>query len=296
MSATQGSGRKVILSCALTGVLTDPEVHRVPVTPEQMADHAEQAWNAGACIVHLHFRDQTPGWGRMPSWEPQVAKDISDAIRARCPQLLQNFSTGVMGADISGPLACLEAGKPELAALNAGTLNYLKLRQGGEWAWPPMVFENPVEKIEQFISAMDRLGIIPECECFDTGIVRSVAMFAQRGMLHNPVHLSLVMGVASGMPANPDWLPLLVKEMPPNTIWQTIAIGRQEVWAVHRRAVELGGHVRTGLEDTFYLPNGQKTDSNGALVEALAGVVRDAGGEVANIREARAMLGLAPLG
>lgn len=296
MSATQVPGRKVILSCALTGVLTDPEVHRVPVTPEQMADHAEQAWNAGACIVHLHFRDQTPGWGRMPSWEPQVAKDISDAIRARCPQLLQNFSTGVMGADISGPLACLEAGKPELAALNAGTLNYLKLRQGGEWAWPPMVFENPVEKIEQFISAMDRLGIIPECECFDTGIVRSVAMFAQRGMLHNPVHLSLVMGVASGMPANPDWLPLLVQEMPPNTIWQTIAIGRQEVWAVHRRAVELGGHVRTGLEDTFYLPNGQKTDSNGALVEALAGVVRDAGGEVANIREARAMLGLAPLG
>lgn len=296
MSTVQVSGRKVILSCALTGVLTDPEVHRVPVTPEQMADHAEQAWNAGACIVHLHFRDQTPGWGRMPSWEPQVAKDISDAIRARCPQLLQNFSTGVMGADISGPLACLEAGKPELAALNAGTLNYLKLRQGGEWAWPPMVFENPVEKIEQFISAMDRLGIIPECECFDTGIVRSVAMFAQRGMLHNPVHLSLVMGVASGMPANPDWLPLLVQEMPPNTIWQTIAIGRQEVWAVHRRAVELGGHVRTGLEDTFYLPNGQKTDSNGALVEALAGVVREAGSEVANIHEARAMLGLAPLG
>ena len=296
MTNAQTPPRKVILSCALTGVLTDPEVHHVPVTPEQMADHAEQAWNAGACIVHLHFRDQTPGWGRMPSWEPEVAKDISDAIRARCPQLLQNFSTGVMGADISGPLACLEAGKPELAALNAGTLNYLKLRQGGEWAWPPMVFENPVEKIEQFIAAMDRLGIIPECECFDTGIVRSVAMFAQRGMLHNPVHLSLVMGVASGMPANPDWLPLPVQEMPANTIWQTIAIGRQEVWAVHRRAVELGGHVRTGLEDTFYLPNGQKTDSNGALVEALAGVVREAGGEVANIHEARAMLGLPPLG
>ncbi len=78
--------RPVIKTCALTGVLTDPEVHHVPVTPEQMADHAEQAWNAGATIVHIHFRDQTPGLGRMPSWEPDVAKAISDAIRARCPK------------------------------------------------------------------------------------------------------------------------------------------------------------------------------------------------------------------
>jgi len=286
---------KVILSCALTGVLTDPEVHNVPVTPEQMADAAEQAWNAGATIVHLHFRDQTPGWGRMPSWDPAVAKSISDAIRARCPNLLQNFSTGVVGPDISGPLACLEAGKPELAALNAGTLNYLKLRQGGEWAWPPMVFDNPVDKILDFIEVMDRLGIIPECECFDTGIVRSVAMFAQRKMLHSPVHISLVMGVSSGMPADPRWLPLLVDEMPKEAIWQVIGIGRQEVWALHRRAVELGGHVRTGLEDTFYLPDGSKATTNGQLVDALAHVVREAGGQVASIADTRALLGLPAL-
>jgi uncharacterized protein (DUF849 family) len=224
-----------------------------------------------------------------------VAKSISDAIRARCPNLLQNFSTGVVGPDISGPLACLEAGKPELAALNAGTLNYLKLRQGGEWAWPPMVFDNPVDKILDFIEVMDRLGIIPECECFDTGIVRSVAMFAQRKMLHSPVHISLVMGVSSGMPADPRWLPLLVDEMPKEAIWQVIGIGRQEVWALHRRAVELGGHVRTGLEDTFYLPDGSKATTNGQLVDALAHVVREAGGQVASIADTRALLGLPAL-
>lgn len=284
--------RPVILTCALTGVLTDPEVHHVPVTPEQMADHAEQAWNAGATIVHIHFREQSAGLGRMPSWEPEVAKAISDAIRARCPQLLQNFSTGVMGKDISGPVACLEAGRPELAALNAGTLNYLKLRSNAEWAWPPLVFSNPVEKIEQFVKVMDRLNIIPECECFDTGIVRSVAMFRQMGLLHDPVHLSLVMGVASGMPADPAWLPLLVKEMPKGAIWQTIGIGRTEVWALHRRSAELGGHVRTGLEDTFYLPNGDKTDSNGALIAALAQTVRETGNDVATIAQTRSLLGL----
>ncbi|MBI5609574.1 MAG: 3-keto-5-aminohexanoate cleavage protein, partial [Deltaproteobacteria bacterium] len=157
----------VVVTCALTGVLTDPNVHQVPVTPEQMADHAEQAYNAGASIVHLHFRDQRPGMGRLPSWDPAVAKAISDAIRARCPDLIQNFSTGIFGSDISGPLACLEAGRPEMAALNAGTLNYLKLRAGGEWAWPPLLFDNPVSKIEAFLAAMNRLDIVPECECFD---------------------------------------------------------------------------------------------------------------------------------
>lgn len=284
---------KVVVSCALTGVLTDPAQHPVPVTPEQMADHAEQAWNAGATVVHLHFRSQEPGWGFMPSWDPQVATAISAAIRQRCPQLVQNFSTGVIGPDISGPLACLEAGRPEVAALNAGTLNYLKLRSNGEWAWPPMVFDNPVEKIQAFVEAMQRWGIVPECECFDTGIVRSVAMFHKQGLLQAPVHLSLVMGVASGMPCDPEWLPLLVKEMPADAAWQTIGIGRAEVWPLHRRAAELGGHVRTGLEDTFYLPDGSKATGNGALVEALVRIVRETGREVANAAETREILGVA---
>lgn len=290
--ASSNPQHKTVVTCALTGVLTDPAQHPVPVTPEQMADHAEQAWNAGATVVHLHFRNQKPGRGHLPSWDPAVALAISVAIRERCPQLLQNFSTGTIGPDIAGALACLEAGRPEIAALNAGTLNYLKLRANGEWAWPPIVFDNPVDKIEAFIATMDRLGIVPECECFDTGIVRSVAMFQQRGMLRAPVHVSLVMGVASGMPAKPEWLPLLIAELPDGAAWQTIGIGRAEVWALHRRAVELGGHVRTGLEDTFYLPDGSKADGNGALVEALCNVVREAGGAVANAAEARQILGV----
>jgi uncharacterized protein (DUF849 family) len=104
--------------------------------------------------------------------------------------------------------------------------------------------------------------------------------------------VSLVMGVASGMPAKASWLPLLVEEMSPSTAWQTILIGRQEVWAVHRRSAELGGHLRTGLEDTFYLPDGSKASSNGPLIEALVRVAREAGREVASPAEARAILGV----
>jgi 3-keto-5-aminohexanoate cleavage enzyme len=291
MTAT--ADNKCVITCALTGVLTDPQRHNVPVTPEQMADESERAWNAGATVVHIHFRRQEPGLGHLPSWDPVVAKEISDAIRARCPELLQNFSTGVFGTDISGPVACLRACKPEIAALNAGSLNYLKLRSNGQWAWPPMVFDNAVDKIEKFCAEMVELGIAPECECFDTGIVRSVGLFKRSGFLPDPVHVSLVMGVASGMPAKAAWLPLLIDEVPEGAHWQTIVIGREEVWDVHRATAELGGHVRTGLEDTFYLPDGTKATSNGQLIQALAKTVVESGRTVSDIGHTRAMYGLA---
>lgn len=287
--------KKAIITCALTGVLTDPQQHHVPVTPEEMAREARRAYDAGASIVHVHLRNQEPGLGRLPSWDPAVAKEVCDAIRAACPSLIINLTTGVMGPDISGPASCLEAVRPEMAALNAGSLNYLKLKANNDWAWPPLLFDNPVEKISAFEEVMKRLAVVPECECFDTGIVRSVAMFAKKGMVPNPPHLSLVMGVESGMPNKPQWLPLLIEEMLPGTHWQVIGIGRQEVWALHRRCAELGGDLRTGLEDTFYLPDGAKAESNGPLVEALAKVARDVGRAVATPAEARQILGLRPM-
>ena len=282
-----------IVTCALTGVLTDPKQHGVPVTPEQMATEAKAACDAGATIVHLHFRDQRPGMGQFPSWDPDVAGAIVDAIRDRCPGVLINSSTGVVGADISGPLAVLARIKPEIAALNAGSLNYLKARSDGRWAWPPMLFDNPVEKVAGFLEAMNALGIAPECEAFDTGIVRSVGLFQQVGLLKGAPHVSFVMGVASGMPAKAAWLPLLIEELPPGAHWQSIAIGRQEVWDVHRATARLGGNVRTGLEDTFYLPDGSKATSNGPLVDALVACVRGAGREPATFAETRAAFGIA---
>ena len=288
------ASKKAVMTCAITGVLTDPEVHPVPVTPEQLAKEARRARDAGASIVHVHFRNQEPGNGRMPSWDPKVAKDVCDAMRAEVPDLILNLSTGVVGDDISGPVSCLEAVKPEMAALNAGSLNYLKLRSNNDWAWPPMLFDNHVDKIDAFSKVMKANGIVPECECFDTGILRSVAMFAKRGMVSNPPHVSLVMGVESGMPNKASWLPLLIEEMLPGTHWQVIGIGRQEVWALHQRCAELGGDLRTGLEDTFYLPDGTRATSNGQLIEALAKVATSAGRSIATPDEARQILGLRP--
>jgi len=283
---------KAIITCALTGVLTDPARFSLPVTPEEMAHSAEQAWNEGATIVHCHFRDQRPGMGALPTWDVESVGAILDAIRARVPEIVINMSTGVPGDDISEPVACLETFKPEMAACNAGSLNYLKLRKDGTWAWPPLLFDNPVEKVQRFLDVMTTHGIVPEFECFDTGIVRSVAMYKNAGLFEGDPHISLVMGVASGQPARPELLPLLVDEMLPGSHWQTIVVGRDNVWNVHRKALELGGHVRTGLEDTFYLPDGQKARDNGELVKALADLVRELGREIASADETRQTLGI----
>jgi uncharacterized protein (DUF849 family) len=183
--------------------------------------------------------------------------------------------------------------KPEVAAMNAGSLNYLRARSDGRWAWPPMLFDNPVEKVEKFLAAMYAGGVVPECECFDTGIVRSIGMFKEVGLLRDPLHVSFVMGVASGMPAKPSWLPLLVDELPSGAHFQTIAIGREDVWDLHRATVEHGGHVRTGLEDTFYLPDGSRAGSSGQLIEQLVKVVREGGREPATAAQTRALFGLA---
>jgi uncharacterized protein (DUF849 family) len=283
---------KTIITCALTGLLTDPAVHHVPVTPEEMADHAQQAYDAGASIVHVHFRNQSKGLGHLPTWDLKTVGDILAAIKERVPQIIICMSTGVVGPDITSPAACLEKFKPEMAACNAGSLNYLKLRSDGSWAWPPTLFDNPVDKVQRFLEVMQANGIAPEFECFDTGIVRSVGLFQRNRMFAGAAHISLVMGVASGMPAKPEWLPLIVREMPQGAHWQVIAVGRKEVWDLHRKCVELGGNVRSGLEDTFYLPGGEKAVNNGVLVEALAGIIREAGKEIAGPAEAREILGL----
>jgi uncharacterized protein (DUF849 family) len=283
---------KVVVTCALTGVLTDPAQHNVPVTPEQMASEARAAYDAGASIVHVHFRQQAPGKGHLPSWDPAVAAEIAQAIREACPGIIFNQSTGVVGPDISGPVACLRAVRPEIAAANAGSLNYLKVRSDGRWAWPPMLFDNPVEKVSAFLQVMAETGSLPEFECFDVGIVRCVDMYLRSGLYRGHPDVNFVMGVESGMPADPGLLPILTGLLPAGATWQVTAIGRANVWPLHRRTAELGGNLRTGLEDTFYLPDGSKARSNGELIEAIVATARAARREIASPAEARTLLHL----
>lgn len=285
---------KAIITCSITGVLTDPAQHHVPVTPEQLAAEARRAMDAGASVVHVHFRQQAPGRGHLPSWDPAVGKACVDAMRAACPGLIINQTTGVVGPEYQGPLDCLRATRPEMAACNAGSLNYLKVRSNGTWAWPPMLFDNQPAKVKDFLDVMAETGTLPEFECFDVGIVRCVEMYVQTGLYQGVPEYNFVMGVESGMPADADLLPILLKLKIKDAPWQTTLIGRREIWPVHRRTAELGGHLRSGLEDTFYLPDGSKVTSNAPLIEQLATYAREVGRGVASPAEARRMLGLQP--
>lgn len=282
---------KAILTCALTGVLTNPKQHPVPVTPAQMALAAREAFDEGASIMHVHLRQQAEGMGQYPTWDPDIAAEIDTAIREACPGVIINLTTGVMGKDISGPAACIRRVRPEIAACNAGSLNYLKLKDDGNWAWPPMLFDNQVEKVKAMLDVMREAGTHPEFECFDVGIARSVGMYLKSGMCDS-VEYNFVMGVASGMPVDADLLKLLLKYREPGSIWQTTLIGRAEIWPVHQATADLGGMLRTGVEDTFYLPGGERTTGNGQLIKALAQCARHAGREIASPQEARAMLKL----
>src|SRR5216683_1803396 len=259
---------KAVITCALNGVLTDPKQHHVPVTPEEMAREARAAFNAGASVMHIHLRQQAPNKGHLPSWEVSVSREIQQAIREACPGVIINHTTGTSGPNYAGALDCVRETRPEMAACNAG------------------------EKVQAYLDVMKQVDTIPEFECFDVGIVRCVGMYRQTGMYSGPLEYNFVMGVASGMPADPELLPILLKLKLPEAHFQVTAIGRAEIWPLHQRCAELGGHLRTGLEDTFYQPDGTKVTSNGQLIESIAACARRAGREIASPAEARQIFGI----
>ena len=284
---------KAVITCSLNGVLTDPKQHNVPVTPDEMAREAKAAFEAGASVMHIHLRQQAPGRGHLPSWEVDVSRDIQQAIREACPGVIINHTTGISGPNYTGALDCVRETKPEMAACNAGSLNYLKVKADNSWAWPPMMFDNAVEKIQDYLDVMTAVNTLPEFECFDVGIVRCVGMYQQTGMYAGPLQYNFVMGVASGQPADPDLLPILLKLKAPEANWSVTAIGRAEIWPLHRRCAELGGHLRTGLEDTFYQPDGAKVTSNGQLIATMARYAHEAGRAIASPDDARRILKIA---
>jgi 3-keto-5-aminohexanoate cleavage enzyme len=148
--------------------------------------------------------------------------------------------------------------------------------------------------VQQFLDVMVETDTHPEFECFDVGIARCVGMYLKAGLFKGVAEYNFVMGVASGMPRDAELLSLLPRWLAPGAVWQSTLIGRQEIWPVHQRTAELGGMLRSGLEDTFQLPDGSRAAGNGVLIEALAGCARSAGRTIANPAEARQLLGLKP--
>jgi uncharacterized protein (DUF849 family) len=203
-----------------------------------------------------------------------------------------NFSTGTIGVPVAKRVAYLEACLPEVAALNMGSMNYAKYSAKRKDFVFKFVFANPFDEIIELLEAMRRLGIKPEHECFDVGHVGSLAPLVDMGLLEAPLHADFVMGVVGGVPASARNLAAMADNMPAGTHhWGVIGIGRVQ-WMLVAAALTLGGSIRVGLEDNFYLPTGEMARSNGELIAKARQMTEEVGRRAATVEEARAMLGI----
>lgn len=280
--------KKTIITAALTGVLTTrKQSAAIPYTPVEIAEEAQRSVEAGASIVHIHARQDD---GR-PAYDVETYARIDAEVKKRCPDVIINYSTGAMGIPREERVGQITALKPELAALNMGSMNYAIYSRQQKAFYHDFVFANPFKDILFFLEAMNAVGTRPEMECFDAGHIGNTRPLIDMGILKPPFQFSLIMGVLGGIPASTKNLVNQVGQLPDDAFWQVIGISRQQ-WALVAAAITMGGNIRVGLEDNLYLPDGELAASNGELVAKAAELVRMIGGEVATITEARQILRL----
>jgi uncharacterized protein (DUF849 family) len=170
-----------------------------------------------------------------------------------------------------------------------GSMNYAKWRKDKKDFAFKFIFANDFSDIIAFAKAIHEAGAKPEMECFDTGHVYSHEVLEDLGLLQKPYHFSFIMGVLGGIPATARHLAFQASNVPAGSRWKVIGISRDQ-WPLCMAALALGGDIRVGLEDNFYLPSGEMASGNGALVDAAVNMVKLSGRSVASVDEARALL------
>jgi uncharacterized protein (DUF849 family) len=280
----------VILTCAISGALANrDQCPAIPYTPQEYAAEARRIVDEGGVHIHIHARrpDGTP------SYEAEDFRAITEAIRAEVGDAaIINFSTGALGVPVAKRIEYLRACPPDVAALNMGSMNYAKYSTRRKQFVFKAVFANPFDEIIELLEAMRELGIKPEHECFDLGHVGSLWPLIDMGVLEPPLHVDFVMGVIGGVPPTARNVAAMAENLPEgNHHWGVIGIGRVQ-WMLLATALTLGGSVRVGVEDNFYLPDGTMAGSNGELVAKARQMCEDVGRRPATVAEARALLAL----
>jgi len=279
----------VVITCSISGAIANrAQCPAIPYTPQEYAAEARRIVDEGGVHIHIHARkpDGTP------SYEIEDFQAITDAIRAEVGDAaIINYSTGTIGVPVAKRIEYLRACRPEVAALNMGSMNYAKYSKSKRQFVFNMVFENPFSEIIELLEAMNELGIKPEHECFDVGHVGSLAPLIDMGVLKTPLHVDCVMGVVGGIPPTARNLAAMVDNIPEGSHWGVIGISRDQ-WMLVSAALTLGGSIRVGLEDNLYLPNGEMAKSNGELIAKARQMTEDMGRRPATVEEARAMLAI----
>jgi 3-keto-5-aminohexanoate cleavage enzyme len=282
----------VIITCSISGAIANrDQCPAIPYTPDEYAAEARRIVDEGGSMIHIHAR--TPDG--TPSYEIEDFRAITEAILAAVDDVIINYSTGAIGVPLEKRIAYLRELRPDIAALNMSSMNYAKYSARRKDFVFKAVFENSFDTIIELLTAMNESGIKPEHECFDTGHIANLDPLLDMGLLHEPLQISCVMGVNGGIRPNARNLAHMAENVPggpdgPNE-WGVIGISRNQ-WLLVAAALTLGGNVRVGLEDNFYLPNGDMAGSNGDLIAKARQLTEDVGRRPATVAEARQMLGV----
>lgn len=301
---------KLIITCALSGAVTMPvQTPYLPLTPQQMADEAVRAAEAGAASVHLHAR--TPVEGK-PTTDLNVYREMLPQIKKRSNVIVNITTGGGLGLSVEDRIRVVPTFKPEIATFNMGSMNFsihpIAKRYKDEdyrFDWEKgfiemtkdIIFRNTFADLEHFCKTMKENNSKPECEAYDVGHIYNTAFLVREGLLDLPVWLQFVTGVLGGIGATLEDV-MYMKQTADRLLgtgnyrWSVIGAGYPQQFHIAALAIMMGGHVRVGLEDNIFIGKGVLAKSNAELVEKVVRLARELGREVATPDEARQILGL----
>jgi len=268
-----------IITVAITGAVPrKADTPAVPVMPSEQIESTHEAFEAGATVVHIHVRNSDES----PSSSPDLFAKVQEGVVKNCPGMIVQFSTGGRGRrqNERGSMLYL---KPEMASLATGSVNFLA-----------QIYENPPQLVEQLAKSMLEYNVKPEIEVFDVAMLYNAKNLADRGFLKRPCHVQFVMGIPNALPVRRKLLEFLIselKDLMPDATWAAAGIGRHQL-LVNQWCLELGGHVRTGLEDNIKFDKERLARSNAELVARITTMCGDYGRHVADTVTARQILGL----
>ncbi|MGE0083367.1 MAG: 3-keto-5-aminohexanoate cleavage protein [Desulfococcaceae bacterium] len=301
--------QKAIITAAVTGAIHTPTMSPyLPITTDQIADEAVQACEAGAAVVHIHARNPANG---MPSADLNLFEEILTKIKTRCNAVICITTGGGLGQTTEERVAAVRKFSPELASLNAGSLNFALfpvLDQIKEFKtdWEPyylsmsedFIFPNTFKTLREFSTYFAEEGTRPEFEIYDAGMISNLAFLIRRGLVKKPVYLQFVLGILGGMQPSVNNLLFLynsAKEQIGDFRWSVCAAGKHQ-FNMCTAALLMGGNARVGMEDNLYLEKGVMAKSNSEQVAKIIRIAKELGIEPATPDETREILTLKGLG
>lgn len=298
---------KVIITAAITGGIHTPTMTpNLPITPEQIITDAVKSNEAGAAIAHIHVRDPETG---MPNGDVELFRQIAEGIKEKCDMIVCITSGGKLGASTAERLAAVSDLQPELATMNAGSLNFALFHVASKmkdfkfsWEKPYLeatedfIFPNTFKTMREYCEEMSKYNTKPEVEIYDVGMINNLDYLVKEGIIKKPIHIQYVMGILGGIPAtvtNLSYLHERSKEAFSNEgfTWSVCSAGKTQ-FPIAAASLAMGGHVRVGLEDSIYVSKGKLAKSSSEQVEKIVAMAEILSREVASPKQAREILGL----